>query len=79
MTEFEQITELLIRLGASEMQAKTMASQIQKRCDQWAKERGMSREEAMTQLLQRVIKGRNGEAPVRDDRSGPGASSQTEI
>ncbi len=79
MTEFEQITELLIRLGASEILAKTMASQIQKRCDQWAKERGMSRDEAMTQLLQRIIKGRNGEMPMRDNRSGPGASSQTEI
>ncbi len=75
MSEFEQITGLLIRLGASETQAKTMAAQIQRLCDQWAKERGMSREEAMTQLLQRIIKGRNGEAPVREDRSGPGASN----
>lgn len=66
MTEHEQITEVLLRLGAGAEQARTMASQIQRRCEQWVKERKIPREEAMAQLLQMVIKGRNGEAPVRE-------------
>ncbi|MBP7141200.1 MAG: hypothetical protein KBA71_04790 [Opitutaceae bacterium] len=64
MTEHEQITGLLVRLGAGVAQARTMASQLQRRCDQWVKERNLPREEAMAQLLQMVIKGRNGEAPA---------------
>lgn len=61
--EQEQLAALFARLGASPAQARTMAAQVQKRCDQWVKERGMPREEAMATLLQMVIKGRQGETP----------------
>jgi len=63
MTEHEQITRLLENLGAARAQAQTMASQIQKRCDQWVIERGIDREEAMAALLEKIVKGRKGETP----------------
>ncbi len=61
--EHEQLTALFSRLGADPGQARTMAAQIQKRCDQWVNERGIPRGEAMATLLQMVIKGRQGETP----------------
>jgi len=41
-----------------------MAKQLVKRADQWVKERGISRVEAMRQLLELVVGGRKGEPPV---------------
>jgi len=62
--ELSQITELFSRLGASEAQSQVMAKQLVKRADQWVKERGISRVEAMRQLLELVVGGRKGEPPV---------------
>jgi len=40
-----------------------MAAQLLKRAGQLATERGITREAALTHLLNLVVKGRNGEAP----------------
>ena len=63
MTEEEQLAQLCCRLGAPPEQARIMAAQLLKRAAQLAQERGITRESAMAQLLQMVIKGRNGEGP----------------
>jgi hypothetical protein len=64
MTELEQLTELCQRLGAGPAQASIMAAQLQKRAAQLATERGIPREQAMKYLLELVVKGRHGEAPL---------------
>lgn len=61
MTELEQLTELCTRLGAAPAQAAVMAAQLQKRADQMATERGVTRVAAMQYLLEAVVKGRQGE------------------
>ncbi len=63
MTEHEQLTRLCEQLGATRMQAETMAAQLAKRATQLAAERGIGRELAMTRLLEKVVKGRAGEPP----------------
>jgi galactokinase len=70
MTELEQLTELCTRLGAAPAQATVMATQLQKRADQMAAERGVTRVAAMHYLLEVVVKGQQGEtlpatAPIR--------------
>lgn len=65
MTEFEQLTLLCERLGASRAQAATMAAQLAKRADQIAAERGLTREVALQGLLELVVKGRAGEVPAQ--------------
>lgn len=65
MTELEQLTQLCVRLGATQAQAGTMAAQLLKRADQIAVERGVSREEALRGLIEVVVKGRAGEVPPR--------------
>ena len=64
MTELDQLIQLCERLGASPAQAATMATQLLKRADQLASERGLAREEALKGLLEIVIKGRAGEVPA---------------
>ncbi len=64
MTELEQLTRLCERLGAPPAQAATMAAQLAKRATQLAAERGVTREVAMTRLLELVTKGRGGEVPA---------------
>ncbi len=64
MTEHEQLTQLCERLGATRAQAVTMAAQLAKRATQLAAERGLTREMAMAQLLEKVVKGRAGEPPT---------------
>lgn len=64
MTELEQLTQLCQQLGAREAQAATMAAQLQKRAAQLVQERGLTREAAMKYLLELVVKGRHGEAPM---------------
>ncbi|MEO6873987.1 MAG: hypothetical protein ABI222_04110 [Opitutaceae bacterium] len=64
MSEDEQLQALCVRLGASREQAGTMAAQLQKRATQLALERGITREAALAYLLNLVVKGRNGEAPL---------------
>lgn len=61
--ELEQIESLFQRLGAESGQATVMARQIVKRADQWVEERGITRVEAMKQLLELVVSGRSGETP----------------
>ena len=63
MTEHEQLTALCERLGSPPAQAATMASQLLKRAEQLALERGISRETALKGLLDVVVKGRAGEVP----------------
>ena len=62
MTELEQLTELCVCLGATADQAETMAAQLQKRASQFVEERGVSREEAMSYLLEVMAKARQGES-----------------
>ena len=64
MNEREQLIQLCTRLGApTATAAATMADQLIKRCDQLVAQRGISRVEAMSYLLQLVIKGAQGEPP----------------
>lgn len=65
MTELEQLTLLCERLGAPRAQAATMAAQLAKRAGQIAVERGVTREVALRDLLEVVVKGRAGEVPAR--------------
>lgn len=62
MTELEQLTELCGCLGATSDQAATMAAQLQKRAQQFVEERGVTREEAMSYLLEVMVKARQGES-----------------
>jgi hypothetical protein len=64
MSEEVQLRELCQRLGASPVQAATLAAQLLKRADQLAVERGITREAALVHLLNVVVKGRNGEVPA---------------
>jgi hypothetical protein len=63
MSELEQVTGLCVRLGAPPAQARTMATQLLKRADQLAAERGIGRADALRGLLDVVVRGRAGEAP----------------
>lgn len=64
VSEIEQVIELCVRLGAAPDQAATMAKQLLKRAEQISVERGIRREEAMAQLLQILVQGRQGEVPA---------------
>jgi hypothetical protein len=64
VSELEKVTGLCVRLGASPEQAAIMARQLLKRADQISAERGIKREEAMAQLLQILVQGRQGEVPA---------------
>ena len=63
MSDLEKITTLCTRLGAGPAQAETMASQLLKRADQIATGRGIPREQALAQLLQILVEGRQGNVP----------------
>lgn len=64
MDELAKLTALCRNLGAAtDAQAETMARQLQKRANQLATERGLTRVAAMEHLLNLVIHGRRGEAP----------------
>ena len=65
MTEHEQLQQLCERLGAAPAQAAIMASQLLKRSEQLARERGITREVALKGLLEVVVKGRAGEVPAQ--------------
>lgn len=73
MSELEQLTALCERLGASRAQAETMAAQLLKRAEQIAAERGLTREAALSHLLNVLMKGRAGEVPK--EFLPPGAAS----
>ncbi len=63
MSDLEKITVICERLGAAHAQAATMATQLLKRADQLAAERGITRETALAQLLQILVEGRQGNLP----------------
>lgn len=65
MTEHEQLSQLCERLGAPSTQAAIMATQLLKRADQLVIERGITREAALKDLLDVVVKGRAGEVPAK--------------
>lgn len=71
MTEAEQLAQLCERLGAPRAQAEIMAAQLLKRADQHAAERGITREAALTRLLDLVVKGRAGQTPEGFAGTGP--------
>jgi galactokinase len=79
MTEIEQLTALCRQLGADSAQAATMAAQLQKRAEQLATDRGLSREAAMKYLLELVVKGRHGEAPMGSVSSRPPLSMREKL
>jgi hypothetical protein len=60
MSEHEQLAALCVRLGAAPAAAETMAAQLLKRAGQLAAARGITREEALAQLVARVIEARTG-------------------
>ena len=64
MTEHEQLAMLCQRLGAPRAQAEVMTTQLLKRAEQLALERGTTREAALARLLEMVVKGRAGEVPA---------------
>lgn len=59
--EVEQLSEVFRQLGAGESQALVMARQLSKRATQVAQERGVSRLDALRDLLRLVQAGRSGE------------------
>lgn len=63
MSDLEKISALCTRLGAPPEQAAVMAAQLLKRADQVAVERGIPREQALAQLLQILVEGRQGNVP----------------
>jgi hypothetical protein len=73
MSELEQMTQLCVRLGATDAQATTMAAQLLKRAEQLAVERGIDRVAALNHLITLVVNGRNGISP-KPDSSGEAAS-----
>jgi hypothetical protein len=60
-----------MRLGAAAGPAETMARQLMKRADQLARDRGVSCDEAMAQLLQILVQGRQGNVPAEFKPAGP--------
>ena len=68
MTELEQVTDLLMKFGAEEAQARVMAAQLLKRADQVSEEKGVSKVEALSGLLELVKAGRSGENYERPDK-----------
>lgn len=79
MDELAKLTQLCRNLGApTEAQAETMARQLQKRADQLASERGITRVAAMEHLLTLMTHGRRGETPPGFEASSPAPSGSSE-
>lgn len=58
--ELADIARIFLNLGAPETKAKVMASQLLKRAEQIAEERGFSKVEATAYLLKKVLEARRG-------------------
>jgi len=71
VSELGKISEICRRLGAGPEQAEIMARQLSKRADQISLERGISRAQAMAQLLEILVQGRQGEVPAAFKSSPP--------
>jgi hypothetical protein len=52
----EALKQVFIKLGANEMQAQKASMQLMKKADQIAKDRGISSEEALKELLSKIIR-----------------------
>ena len=76
MTENEKLTRLCQSLGAPPAQAAVMAAQLLKRAEQISAQRGISREAALQELLEIVVKGRAGEVTARFET--PTKSTETD-
>lgn len=75
MDELAKLTQLCRNLGApTDVQAETMARQLQKRADQLASERGIARVAAMEHLLTLMVHGHRGETPPGFESSPPARS-----
>jgi hypothetical protein len=53
-----EVAQIFVNLGAAEEQAKVMSSQLLKRAEQIAEERGISKVEATEYLLKQVVEAR---------------------
>ena len=62
MSELEMLKQVCANLGAPEDQVEAMASQLLKRADQLAEERGTNREDELRYLLELVVAGREGKS-----------------
>ena len=51
----EELKQLFVKLGAEEAQAETAAKQLIKRAEQIAQEKPITHEEALKELLSRII------------------------
>lgn len=78
MDERTSLIALCRRLGADEKQAGVMADQMLKRCEQLARERGLTRPAAMEYLLNLLVKGASGEAPPGFEGGPPPAGNPAE-
>ena len=58
--EAAEIAGIFVNLGAPEKQAEVMASQLIKRAEQIAQERGISKVVATERLLKQVVEARQG-------------------
>lgn len=58
--EIKEVAQLFIQLGATSEQATVMASQLLKRAEQLAHERGISKIAALEDLLKHVVEARRG-------------------
>jgi hypothetical protein len=76
VSELEKVTQLCVRLGATPDQAVVMAAQLLKRADQISAERGLGREEAMAQLLEILVQGRQGVVPAAFKPPAPSSEQQ---
>jgi hypothetical protein len=63
MSETEKLAAAFERVGAPKAQAHTMATQLLRRAEQLAGERGTTREAELARLLEFAIRGRSGELP----------------
>lgn len=52
----EALKQVFIKLGANDMQAQKASMQLMKKADQIAKDRGISSEEALKELLNKIIR-----------------------
>ena len=77
-SELESLTQLCERLGAARAQAVVMATQLLRRADQLAAERGRSREAELARLLDLLVRGRSGEVPAEFKAPPPKAGSAGE-
>lgn len=68
MDEENQVSSLLIGLGAEEAQARVMAGQLLKRAEQLSREKEVTKVEALAELLELVKAGRSGESYERPDK-----------